>query len=158
MFEIEKPVRAAYAEVDPEHVLLLDMQYTNNSMTLAPQASARGAQMVARLADLAAGSPAHLRLLRLMSATAAFRDGIRRVNGAPALLAGTFAVTLLVSLPLSYALQGMIAAHLGSEPRGGRRRVGHQLRRGGGSSPRRRPASARRSCPRSPDSARCSTT
>jgi aminopeptidase N len=39
MFEVEKPVRAAYAEVDPEHVLLLDIQYTNNSMTLAPQAS-----------------------------------------------------------------------------------------------------------------------
>ena len=49
-----------------------------------------------------------------MSATAAFREGIRRVDGAPALLAGTFAVTLLVSLPLAYALQGMIAAHLGS--------------------------------------------
>ena len=38
MFEVEKPVRAAYAEVDPEHVLLLDVHYTNNSMTLAPQA------------------------------------------------------------------------------------------------------------------------
>ncbi len=49
MFEIEKPVRAAYVEVDPEHVLLLDVKYTNNSMTLAPQA-ARGAEMVARLA------------------------------------------------------------------------------------------------------------
>ncbi|MFL6280113.1 MAG: M1 family metallopeptidase, partial [Vicinamibacterales bacterium] len=36
-FEIEKPVRAAFAEVDPEHVLLLDIHYTNNSMTLAPQ-------------------------------------------------------------------------------------------------------------------------
>ena len=49
-----------------------------------------------------------------MSAAAAFREGIRRVDGAPALLAGTFAVTLLVSLPLAYALRGMIAAHLGS--------------------------------------------
>ena len=37
MFEIEKPVRAAFAEVDPEHVLLLDVRYTNNSMTLAPR-------------------------------------------------------------------------------------------------------------------------
>ena len=37
MFEINKPVRAAYAQVDPEHVLLLDVRYTNNSMTLAPQ-------------------------------------------------------------------------------------------------------------------------
>ena len=37
MFEIEKPIRAAFAEVDPEHVLLLDVRYTNNSMTLAPR-------------------------------------------------------------------------------------------------------------------------
>ena len=37
MFEIDKPVRAAHAEVDPEHVLLLDVRYTNNSMTLTPQ-------------------------------------------------------------------------------------------------------------------------
>jgi aminopeptidase N len=36
MFEVSKTVRAAYAEVDPDHVLLLDMSYTNNSMTLAP--------------------------------------------------------------------------------------------------------------------------
>ena len=49
-----------------------------------------------------------------MSPTAAFREGLRRVNAAPALLAGTFAVTLLVSLPLAYALEGMIAAHLDS--------------------------------------------
>jgi hypothetical protein len=48
-----------------------------------------------------------------MTAPAAFRDGIRRVNGAPMVVAGMFAVTLLVALPLSYALRGMIAAHLG---------------------------------------------
>ena len=49
-----------------------------------------------------------------MTARAAFREGIRRVNGAPMVVAGMFAVTLFVSLPLSYALRGMIAAHLGS--------------------------------------------
>jgi hypothetical protein len=48
-----------------------------------------------------------------MSAAAAFREGLRRVNGAPALLAGTFALTLMVTLPLAYALHGMIADHLG---------------------------------------------
>ncbi|OFW25812.1 MAG: hypothetical protein A3G21_25400 [Acidobacteria bacterium RIFCSPLOWO2_12_FULL_66_21] len=48
-----------------------------------------------------------------MAATSAFRDGIRRVNGAPAVLLGMFAVTLLVALPLSFALRGMLAAHLG---------------------------------------------
>jgi hypothetical protein len=48
-----------------------------------------------------------------MTVAAAFRDGIRRVNGAPMVVAGMFAVTLFVALPLSYALRGMIAAHLG---------------------------------------------
>ena len=37
MFEIEKPVRASFAQVDPDHVLLLDVNYTNNSVTLAPR-------------------------------------------------------------------------------------------------------------------------
>ena len=48
-----------------------------------------------------------------MAVMSAFRDGIRRVNGAPMVLAGTFSATLLVALPLSYVLRGMIAAHLG---------------------------------------------
>jgi hypothetical protein len=48
-----------------------------------------------------------------MTAPAAFRDGIRRVNGAPLLIAGMCAFTLLLALPLSIALRGMIAAHLG---------------------------------------------
>jgi hypothetical protein len=49
-----------------------------------------------------------------MGPTAAFREGIRRVNGAPMVVAGMFALTLFVALPLSYALRGMIASHLGS--------------------------------------------
>jgi hypothetical protein len=49
-----------------------------------------------------------------MSAAAAFREGIRRVNHAPVVVAGMVAVTLLVSLPLAYALDTMIDAHLGS--------------------------------------------
>jgi len=49
-----------------------------------------------------------------MAAAAAFREGIRRVNHAPVVVAGMFAVTLLVSLPLAYALETMIAAHLGA--------------------------------------------
>jgi len=49
-----------------------------------------------------------------MRAAAAFREGVRRVNHAPAVVAGLFAVTLLVSLPLAYALDTMITAHLGS--------------------------------------------
>jgi hypothetical protein len=47
------------------------------------------------------------------SVGAALREGIRRVNGAPAILCGMFALTLLVALPLSFALRGMIEDHLG---------------------------------------------
>jgi hypothetical protein len=49
-----------------------------------------------------------------MSVPASFRDGVRRVNGAPALLAGMYGVTLLVALPLAVVLAGLIDAHLGT--------------------------------------------
>ena len=48
-----------------------------------------------------------------MSALSAFREGVRRVNRAPYVLAGMFLMTLLVALPLSLALRGMIETHLG---------------------------------------------
>jgi hypothetical protein len=38
-FEIDKPARAAFAQIDPDHVLLLDVNYTNNSATVHPQAA-----------------------------------------------------------------------------------------------------------------------
>ena len=34
-----RPSRARYAQVDPDRVLLLDANFTNNSMTLAPKAA-----------------------------------------------------------------------------------------------------------------------
>jgi hypothetical protein len=43
----------------------------------------------------------------------AWRDGMRRVNRAPAILVGVWALTLLVSLPLAVAMRGMLAQHLG---------------------------------------------
>jgi len=48
-----------------------------------------------------------------MTAPSAFREGIRRVNQAPVILAGMVIVTLLVALPLSIALRGMLESHLG---------------------------------------------
>lgn len=48
-----------------------------------------------------------------MSAPASFREGIGRVNRAPVLLAGVCLITLLIALPLSFALRGMLAAHFG---------------------------------------------
>jgi hypothetical protein len=49
-----------------------------------------------------------------MAAVGAFREGIRRVNGAPALLVGVFVATLVIAVPLAYVLRGTITAHLGS--------------------------------------------
>ncbi len=43
----------------------------------------------------------------------AFRDGIRRVNAAPAVLAGVLIATLLATLPLGLALRSALRAHLG---------------------------------------------
>lgn len=40
-------------------------------------------------------------------------DGWRRVLGAPAIVAGAWLVTLLLALPLGYALRGMLDTHLG---------------------------------------------
>jgi hypothetical protein len=37
LYTYDRPVRAASAQVDPDHVLLLDLNYTNNSKTLAPR-------------------------------------------------------------------------------------------------------------------------
>ncbi len=35
-FAYDKPYKAVSVQIDPERVLLLDTNYTNNSMTLAP--------------------------------------------------------------------------------------------------------------------------
>src|SRR5690606_22552566 len=39
-YEYERPSRAVSIEVDPDRILLLDVDYTNNSITLAPRAEA----------------------------------------------------------------------------------------------------------------------
>ena len=49
-----------------------------------------------------------------MSAVRAWRDGIRRVAGAPLILIGVWLMTTLVSLPLTVALRGEIRSHLGA--------------------------------------------
>ena len=49
-----------------------------------------------------------------MSALSAFGAGIGRVNRSPFILFGMFLVTLLIALPLSIALRGMLEAHLGA--------------------------------------------
>lgn len=49
-----------------------------------------------------------------MSVFAAFAHGWRRVARAPALVAGVWITTLLLAVPLAYALRGMLADHLGA--------------------------------------------
>lgn len=49
-----------------------------------------------------------------MPAFSAFRLGIGRVNRSPLILFGMFVLTLLIALPLSIALRGMLEAHLGA--------------------------------------------
>jgi hypothetical protein len=44
----------------------------------------------------------------------AWRDGIRRVNRAPAVLIGVWVMTVLVSLPLMAAMRGLLRDHLGA--------------------------------------------
>jgi hypothetical protein len=44
----------------------------------------------------------------------AWRDGMRRVNAAPAILLGAWATTILVSAPLALAIRESIEAHLGA--------------------------------------------
>jgi hypothetical protein len=66
--------------------------------------------MVTEVGSVAAGLPAVVELLRV----SAWRDGIRRVNRAPAILCGMWLLTFAVSLPLTLAMRGMIAQHLGS--------------------------------------------
>ncbi len=48
-----------------------------------------------------------------LSETFPYIDGWRRVLNAPAIAAGAFVVTLLLALPLGYAMRGMLEAHLG---------------------------------------------
>ena len=49
-----------------------------------------------------------------MSPLHAWRDGIRRVASAPAILIGVWVMTTLVSLPLTLAIRTEIAGHLGN--------------------------------------------
>jgi hypothetical protein len=49
-----------------------------------------------------------------MTALAAWRDGMRRVNRAPAVLVGVWVMTVLLSLPLTAAMRILLQDHLGS--------------------------------------------
>lgn len=48
-----------------------------------------------------------------MTAVRAFRNGVRRVNGAPVVLLGLVLMTLLVAFPMSLVVRSMVENHLG---------------------------------------------
>jgi hypothetical protein len=47
-----------------------------------------------------------------LTVRSAWRDGVRRVNGAPTVLLGMYLLTLVLALPLSIVVRGNFAAHL----------------------------------------------
>lgn len=49
-----------------------------------------------------------------MTILAALRDGVRRVNRAPAILLGLLVLTFALALPLGLTLRGMMKSHLGN--------------------------------------------
>jgi hypothetical protein len=49
-----------------------------------------------------------------MGSLSSWRDGWKRVVAAPAIVAGVFAMTFLLALPLALIVRGMLAAHLGT--------------------------------------------
>jgi hypothetical protein len=69
--------------------------------------------MVDAVDDLAAGSSVVVGVLRV-TPFAAWRDGVRRVLRAPAIFAGVWIGTVLVTLPLVVGVRAMLEQHLGS--------------------------------------------
>src|SRR5262249_40766827 len=71
-------------------------------------------EVVSEMDGVAAGRAAGIRDVRMMTPVEALGDGLGRVNRAPAILAGVWVLTVLVSLPLALGLRGMLEQHLGS--------------------------------------------
>ena len=61
----EHASRVVSAQVDPDQVLLLDTNFTNNSFTTEPAERTRRDEMGGDMDGVAAGSAAHLGLLHL---------------------------------------------------------------------------------------------
>ena len=137
--------RSRTVEVDPDRVLLLDVNYTEQFVDARGRARRRPQQVGAALADLGAGTAADLCLLRLTPAArrrvrrlGAFLEGWRRVFARPRCRFGVLAATFLLALPL-----GVVAARIDRErisgssleadARGSRmeRRLGRRIRRAG---------------------------
>ena len=72
-----------------------------------------GHQVVPQVDGVAAGLPAFVEPVR-MSPLGAWRDGIRRVAGAPLIIAGVWLMTTLVGLPLALVMRDDISRHFGA--------------------------------------------
>ena len=64
---LEHASRVVSAQVDPDQILVLDTNFTNNSFTTEPAERARRDEMGGDMARVAAGSAAHLGVLRLIA-------------------------------------------------------------------------------------------
>src|SRR5262249_45376413 len=73
-------------------------------------------EMVAQVDGVAAGLPAVVGRPRMTSPTPlqVWLDGVRRVAGAPAIVAGVWILTTLISLPLVLSLRVELMNHLGT--------------------------------------------
>ncbi len=65
LISLEHATEAVSAQVDPDQVLLLDTNFTNNSYAIAPRRTARRHEMGGRVDGVAAGSAAHVGVLRM---------------------------------------------------------------------------------------------
>jgi hypothetical protein len=72
--------------------------------------------MVAQVDGVAAGLPADVERVRMTTMTPgqAWRDGVRRVARAPAIVMGVWLVTMLVSVPLALSIRVELMNHLGA--------------------------------------------
>jgi hypothetical protein len=111
-FHYTRTAQVASVHVDPEHVLLLDLNYTNNSWSARPRAEAASKKWALRwltwfedlLLTYASPDPGVVRPRFLI--VLGVLGGGARVTRAGA-RAGVLGLTFLLALPLAMALRGM---------------------------------------------------
>ena len=175
IYVYEKPVRGTTAQVEPDHVLLLDVAYTNNSRTLEPSSGRASLKWSLKWMVWLRNLDADVWVLCLthstlgsglwelgigsweLTARSSWRDGWKRVLAAPALVAGVFALSISCWRCRSSSLcAGCSRRTWAAVPRPSRRRQ-EITTTGKRSSPRRPPGWGRRSRRASSASRRCWT-
>ena len=112
LYTWDRSAAAVSAEVDPDNVLLLDIDRTNNSRTLAPRPTQGRTPVDRALVPLAAGPGADLCVLRLSRRAHSGGDG--PVLLAPETILGVWLATALAALPAAILMRDAISSQLGS--------------------------------------------